>query len=183
MYCVMAISDGDGDRPRRRLDHEPSLRHVSFLTGARISGAVPDPLEFTLKPLPKAASDDAPVAGHAPVMPATLGTRIPLFRDDLLASLRSCGVDNLEVYAAAVRDPDDGSRHLDYKATNIVGLVPAAALLAVNFGSDAAGAQRLLMFRLAEAVNVVMVHERVRTHLQQSGFHDLRFEAPLHIAM
>jgi hypothetical protein len=183
MYFVMANSDANSDRPRRRVDEEPFLHDVSFFTGARISRVLPGPLEFTLTPWRRDAPAHAPVKDRAPVMPATLGTRIPLFRDDLLASLRNCGVDNLEVYAAAVRDPDDGSRHLNYKATNILGLVPAAELLAADLAGDVAGLQRLLMFRLAEAVTVVMVHERVRTHLQQAGFDDLSFEAPLHIAV
>jgi hypothetical protein len=188
MYFVL----GKSTKPRRWMDEEPFLRGISFWKGARIDSPVPEPLQYKLKRLRRDADD------HAPFMPSTLGTRIPLFRDDLIASLRACGVDNLDLYAATVSDPEDGTVHENYKAVNILGLVAVADLQAsryvthgapvadVDFDAlvvDESKARGLLMFRLAESVNAVLVHEKVKDRLTQAGFDDLAFNIPAEIAI
>lgn len=189
MYYVF----GRNTKPRRWIDDEPFIRGASFMKGARIMTPVPTPLEFTLKPLNVHAAD------HAPYMPSTLATRVPLFRDDLLDELRQIGIENLDVYDAVITDPDSGQRVTRYKAVNILGTIAAAdmqksvatvhggpALIDVEFDRlevDPAKAHGALMFRLAEALGTVLVHQRVRDRLLRRGFDDLAFHVPSDVAV
>ncbi|VAW85321.1 hypothetical protein MNBD_GAMMA16-323, partial [hydrothermal vent metagenome] len=50
----------------------------------------------------------------------------PLWRDDFIAALKECGTYNFDLYEVAIRDPDDGTVHTNYKAVNVLGLVVAA---------------------------------------------------------
>jgi len=188
MYYVF----GRSTKPRRWIDKEPFFEDVSFLTGEKIAEPVAKPLEYTLKRLNPHAED------HAPYMPSTLGTRMPLFRDDLLAALRKCGVDNLDVYDAVITDPGAGSVMTNYKAVNIVGAISAAdmgrsvatvhggaPMMDVEFDElvvDAVKARGALMFRLAEAVATVLVHQRIRDYLE-GQFDDLAFHEPGDVAL
>ncbi len=187
MYFVLTKNG----KPRRWIDEEPFLRGISFWKGARITASVPEPLQYKLKRIRRDAED------HAPYLPSTLGTTIPLFRDDLIAMLRDCGVDNLDLYRAAVSDPENGTVYENYKAVNILGLVAAADLQGsryvahgapiadVDFDAlvvDESKARGLLMFRLAESVNAVIVHESVKMRLE-GQFDDLNFAIPGEIAI
>ncbi|PXY40386.1 hypothetical protein DMB65_12285 [Flavobacterium cheongpyeongense] len=108
------------------------------------------------------------------------------FRDDLIAALEAVGVDNLHKYPVSITDPDDGKVYNNYKAVNIIGVVSAAdmkkskfelgdstPLMDVPFDdlilkeNDMKG---LLMFRLAESLISILVHERVKNHLLEKGF-------------
>jgi hypothetical protein len=161
--------------------------------GAKFDKAVRTPIEVRLKPLEPLAPD------QSPLMPALFKGRFPLYRDDLVAALRACGVDNLDVYDARIIDPDNGQVHTNYKAVNILGLVAAAdmgksqwsaadgiPLIDVAFDRlviDPAKAMDLLFFRLAENNAAVIVHERVRNHLVQAGFAELEFHRPERVAL
>jgi hypothetical protein len=189
MYYVFRRSP----KPRRWIDDEPFISGVSFLRGTKIAKPVPAPLEFTLKRLNPEASD------HAPYMPSTLGTRVPLFRNDLLAALYEMGINNLDTYDAVVRDPGTAQEIADYRAVNIIGIVAAAdmsksiatvhagpPLVDVEFDQlevDPNKARGFSIFRLAEAVGTVLVHERVRDHLLARGFDDLAFDKPSDVAI
>ncbi len=108
------------------------------------------------------------------------------FRDDLIAALEAVGVDNLHKYPVSITDPDDAKVYNNYKAVNIIGVVSAAdmekskfelgdstPLMDVPFDqlilkeNDMKG---LLMFRLAESLISILVHERVRDYLLEKGF-------------
>jgi hypothetical protein len=190
MYYVL----DRGVQPGRWIGESPRpVDGVSFRTGRVITRAVPDPLEFTLKPM------NARSADHGPAMPSYLKARSPLFRDDLVDAMRACGVDNLDVYEAIISDPDSGERRRDYKAINIIGLVAAAdmarstatvhpggPLIDVDFDDlvvDEAKAQGLLLFRLAESTNGILVHERLKRFLLAKGFDDLAFHDPREVAL
>jgi hypothetical protein len=189
MYYVFRRST----KPRRWIDDEPFISGVSFLRGTPIAKSVPAPLEFTLKRLNPEATD------HAPYMPSTLGTRIPLFRQDLLEALKSLGIENLDVYKAVIVDPSTGERFENYSAVNIIGTIAAAdmskssatvhggtALMDVEFDQlevDSSKARGMAMFRLAEAVGTVLVHQRVRDRLLGLGFDDLEFDSPGDVAI
>lgn len=180
-------------KPRRWIDDEPFITGVSFLRGTMITKAVPTPLEYTLKHLNSSAEN------QSPYLPATLGTRIPLFRNDLVTSLMDCGVNNLDLYDSVIKDPDNGQLITAYKAVNIIGLISAAdmskssatihggtALIDVDFDTlsvDTTKAQGALMFRLAESITTVLVHQRVRNHLISCGFDDLAFYEPGEVAL
>jgi hypothetical protein len=103
-------------------------------------------------------------------------------RSDLVDALEACGVDNLQIYAAVIIDRNDNVKHSNYKAVNIIGAVAAADAAAsdrsdmsdsdfidASFESlaiDETRAGGRLFFRLAESMNAVIAHARVRDFVQ-----------------
>jgi hypothetical protein len=91
-------------------------------------------------------------------------------------------------------DPVAGKTYSDYKAINIIGLVAAAdlskskyhapsgtPLIDTDFDSlaiDESKARGLLMFRLAESVNAIVVHESVRAHIEKHNIPHIDFVEP-----
>lgn len=169
-------------------DDLPRVEWYNWRQGARIrrTAFTPNPIKFRLKPLNPLASD------HGPHMPSYLRASAPLFRIDLIAALHTCGVDNLETFPASITDPDSGLEHLDYKATNIVGLIGAVDMAKSNvtihrngpaiidvdldgFAIDESKTYGQLFFRLAESTNGIIVHESVCEFLLKQGFDDLAF--------
>jgi len=128
------------------------------------------------------------------VMVPMFDSGVLLFSDEMLAALDAAGVDNLDRYEAVVRDPVTGRAFTNYKAVNIVGVVACAdlaqsvyqapsgsALVDTDFDSlaiDEARALGLSMFRLAECVTAILVHERVRRYLEAAGIPHLDFHEP-----
>ena len=117
-----------------------------------------------------------------------------LFTKPMLASIEAAGVDNLETFDAILHDPATGQKYNNYKAINIVGAVAAANLgesefeapsgspiVDVDFDSlviDEKKAGGLLMFRLAECVTAIMIHERVKKQLEADEIPYLDFVEP-----
>lgn len=169
----------DGIFPASTLrDHAP-LPRGAWMTGHRIDYEVPTPLPYGLDP-------DYPGA----LLPF-YKSGAPLFRADLLQALAGAGVDNLQLYDAVLLDPERNARHTDYKAVNIVGVVRGAdletsslmgttdsTLVDVDFARLAFAPSipaDLLMFRLAEAVNAIVVHARVRAAIEAGGIPGMTF--------
>ncbi|WP_018277943.1 imm11 family protein, partial [Teredinibacter turnerae] len=114
------------------------------------------------------------------------GFSCPLFRDDLLEILYACGVDNFDVYSTEILDPDSGKVYKNYKAVNIIGAVAAAdmekseyvlsdgiPLIDVPFDKLVLRKdeiQDLLIFRLAENLTTILVHESIRNVLLDKGY-------------
>lgn len=179
--------------PCRWVAKYPYIEGANFREGARFTVPIPQPLEITLKPLNPDADD------HGPEIPDYLKGKIPLFRNDFIEALKKGGVDNLDLYDAVIIDPDDGKRHTTHKAVNIIGALsvadmgkseatvhPGGPVIDVDFDSlvvDEKRARGALMFRLAESVNAILVHERLRDHLIASGFNDLEFLEPSDVAL
>jgi hypothetical protein len=121
---------------------------------------------------------------------------IPLMSRRLVTALQASGVDNLQTYetqlVAAQGTPPPAADH--YLAVNIIGLVAAAdmqksklnpavreTLISVDFHSlsvDPAKARGLLLFRLAENVSAVIVHEHVREIVEKRGIDTLTWLNP-----
>ncbi|MFK8017515.1 MAG: hypothetical protein AB8G17_18980 [Gammaproteobacteria bacterium] len=120
--------------------------------------------------------------------------KVLLFREDMLKALGKAGVDNLELYPAELTDPTSGDTFSDYKAVNILGLVACAdlgksdwqapsgsAIIDVDFDSlviDENKTRGLTLFRLAECVSAIMVHESVVEQLHADGIENLDFVEP-----
>ncbi|WP_431688125.1 imm11 family protein [Hahella sp. NBU794] len=147
----------------------------------------PNPLRFTLSPYNPHSADDS----HH--MPSFFRAAAPVFSDELIAALRECGVDSLDVYDLELIDPDSDQVYTHYKVVNIVSLVSAAdmersivtahdptnsALHDVDFERLVVDPERTNghnFFRLAESTNMLIAHESVKQHLQAKGFTDLAF--------
>ncbi|MCY1019308.1 imm11 family protein [Pyxidicoccus sp. MSG2] len=121
-------------------------------------------------------------------------TPLPLMTRRLHDVLVAAGVTNLDVYPVILTDSRSGEEITDYLAFNIIGAIAAADLQATRFapGStertisadidslaiDPAKTRGALMFRLAEAVNAIIVHEQVKAAVEASGIGTLTFMSP-----
>lgn len=118
---------------------------------------------------------------------------LPLMTQRLHQALLACGVANLDVYSAVLLDPRSGQEYTNYVAFNLIGAVAAADLreskhsapdgpmISVDFDSlviDENRTRGALMFRLAEAVNGIVVHESVKQGIEASGIDTLTFIPP-----
>jgi hypothetical protein len=121
---------------------------------------------------------------------------IPLMSRRLVKTLISAGVDNLQTYETRLLEawgspppPEDY-----YLAVNIVGCVAAAdlaqskmnpavseKLVSADFYSlaiDPAKARDMYLFRLAENISAVIVHERIRKAVEAGGITTLTWYRP-----
>lgn len=180
MYYMLGCF-GPLDRDRASLENIPKFEGVSWLSGARTEAALPDPIEVDLD------TDE----GDAMVPMFQVG--ILMMSDEMIAAIREAGVDNLDCYNAVIRDPNAGIVYSNYKAVNIVGVIACADLGAsehvpygtpvidVDFDSlviDETKTYGALMFRLAECITGIVVHDKVKQCLEDRGIKYLDFTPP-----
>jgi len=172
------------------LGDAPEVEGVeSWISGRVISVPVPQPLEFVVEP----DEDD-----QEPEEPGELlelyQYSVVLMTERLVEALGQAGVDNLQVFQARIRDPRTGQVATNYRVVNVVGVVSCADLrlskyappegppiIDVSFDSlviDEKRAGGQLLFRLAESLSAIVVHQRVRDHLLARGFDMLTFRDP-----
>ena len=167
----------------------PQVEGVSsWIKGQLIDTPVPQPLQFTVEPDEDDREPDEP------------GVLLEMYQDSyvlmtnrLVDALHEAGVDNLQLFDAVISDPRTGSISADYKVVNVVGVVACAdlgrstytatgtPLIDVSFDRLVIDPQRaggLLLFRLAESLSAIIVHERVKSHLLAKGFDMLTFRDP-----
>ncbi len=179
MYYVM---EGRGEHPIRRIRKGPD-GDDNWRDGQPITTPVPQPLRYQL------------VAGM-PGLPKAMyyAEGIPVMRDDLVGALQDAGVDNIQYFDAVLFDPDTQVEHRNFKAYNIIGLVSCAdmgasvridgsdsELLDVDFASlviDESRTGGALLFRLAENVSAIVVHERVKQAIEARGIPGMLFYGP-----
>ena len=165
---------------RVSLRNVPMLDGVSWNSGAMITNPVPSPLRVSISGGPK------------DVLVPMFQVGMLALRDDVIAAMGDAGVDNLQLFDLVIEDPRTQQELLDYRAVNIVGLVAAAdmskskatgggPLIDVDFESvaiDETKARELLLFRLAECVSGIVVHERVKRSIERNGITGLDFVLP-----
>lgn len=167
----------------------PEVEGVSsWIKGQLIDAPVPQPLQFTVEPDEDDREPDEPG-----VLLEMYQDSYVLMTDRLVDALRAAGVDNLQLFDAVISDPRTGSVASNYKVVNVVGVVACAdlgrstytatgtPLIDVSFDSlviDEKRAGGLLLFRLAESLSAIIVHERVKRHLLATGFDMLTFRDP-----
>ena len=121
---------------------------------------------------------------------------IPLFSRRLVGALIKAGVRNLQTYETVLTnvEGDNPPPRNQYLAVNIVGLIDAAdmkksvispgskeELYSTDFDSlviDDKKPRGMLMFRLAQNISAVMVHERVKEYVDAAGIDTLTWMAP-----
>ncbi len=118
---------------------------------------------------------------------------------EFLDALQSAGVDNIDTYEAIIHSEDGSLLIPGYKAYNIVGLVSAADLGKTAFSPDNPSRQidasirglvvdetktkGLLLFRLAESVDTILIHDSVKAALEARNFKGVLFTPPsLHVS-
>jgi hypothetical protein len=118
---------------------------------------------------------------------------IPLMSARLAEALKSAGVDNVVFYPARLTNTATGQTY-DYQAFNVVGIVAAADLEKSEWSTfdgmlvadvsftelalDESSAGGMLLFRLAENINALLVHHSVRDHVLAAGIDTLQFIPP-----
>jgi uncharacterized protein DUF1629 len=128
------------------------------------------------------------------VLPELCDVPIPVMSRRLMKILQDAGVSNVEYYDAVIKDLEGGTEHVTHVAYNIVGAIAAADLERTRFWPgnpsrlidadiegaviDPAKARGALLFRLAESVNGIVVHESVKKRIEAAGLHSLAFELP-----
>lgn len=157
-------------------------RGETWSMGRRFSAPPAEPIEFEM------------MAHHNDRLVELETSDPPLMTKRLLEAFRKSGVDNLDVYQTVITHPTTGFRTTDFVAFNIIGLVAAVdmgssnviggnteGLLDVDFEGikvDPNKASGLLMFRLAESTNGIVVHKSVKDSLLAQGFDMLTFMDP-----
>ncbi|WP_444993943.1 hypothetical protein [Aliikangiella sp. IMCC44359] len=110
---------------------------------------------------------------------------------EFVDALIEIGVDNIITYDVLLHNEDYSVTYEGYKAINIIGLIKAAGPGTVYLGDskliDASiesleleprSIKGLYIFRLAESISTIVVHEKVKRHLESKGFHSLVFTDP-----
>jgi hypothetical protein len=166
------------------LGPEPDIPGVDFMRGRRFDPAIviPRPLRYELSP---------EFPGELPWFFKSGG---PLMHDSIVEVLRDVGVDNIDVYDALLVDTADGTEWTEYKAVNIIGVVAAVDVARSRF--DPAHADRLmtsriegltldekkagdlLIFRLAEKLSAIVVHEKIKQAIEATDIGPLGFIEP-----
>jgi hypothetical protein len=162
---------------------EPEV-HGNWMLGRFVNErTVPQPLKYILDP---------DYGGNPKAMYASKAN--PVMRDDLIQVLTSSGVNNIQYFDAILVDPESGTEYTNYKAFNIVGLVSAvdmknselmgtseSTIGDLDFHSlviDEMRTSGLMLFRLAENISAIIVHENVKTAIEKSGIPGFVFYGP-----
>ena len=128
--------------------------------------------------------------GTAP-LPTFLSQPTPLMSKDMLDTLYNAGINNLDAYPAELYYPDGSPAGGEYYIINVVGLVAAADLeksvydpeqsenlISMGFDSlaiDPEKSKGFLMFRLAESITEIIVHEKVVKAVQEAQIPLVKF--------
>ncbi|WP_445456421.1 hypothetical protein [Flavobacterium sp. HNIBRBA15423] len=116
----------------------------------------------------------------------------PVATKAFIDALVEAGVNNIVTYDVLLRSRTNPSITIDgYKAINIIGWVKAAGPGTVyltdsriadasmkNVELEPRSIKGLYMFRLAQSMRTIVVHEKVKQHLEAKGFEDLIFTEP-----
>jgi len=179
-YMLHCFSPKDADNAMLTYTPDDPLR--SWAEGARFDDSPPEPVRAEVK------------KGYGGNMAEFWDDPVPLMTKRLHAALRAAGVANLDTYEAIIYDPATKKTYDNYVAFNLIGTVSAADLkasrydatvpermISMDFDSvviDPKATRDALMFRLAESVNAIVVHEKVKQHLEANGIDTLTFIVP-----
>ena len=141
---------------------------IDFISGEPIDQPLDDPIVFTTK----ATKDD--------VIPAFWNTAMPAVSKRFVDILEGAGIDNLQKFPAIVKSINDDTVWEDYYAVNILDMVKCADLSLSEYNEifpgsysfdtlaiDASLAKGLLIFRLYESPDVILIHKSVGKYIGQ----------------
>jgi hypothetical protein len=155
---------------------------MSWRGGRLITEYVPTPIKI----------DYEPYRGFSGPPADLWDVCLPLMSTRLVDALAEAGVNNLQLYPAILTNTQTKETY-DYYVFNVVGKIAASdmkksdtesfdgQLTDTSFFSlsiDEQKALSLLMFRIAENINALMVHERVRDYVVSKGIPQARFVKP-----
>lgn len=181
MYFMLECY-GPDEEDMAAIGNWPHFDGVNWNLGRIITKPIPTPVIVELDPQ------------FPGLMMPMFDSGVLLFSDEMIKVLHKLGVDNFQCFDAVVKDTINNVEYKNYKVINIVGVVAAAdlgkssyeahggaALIDTDFDSlviDVNKAKGQYMFRLAEAVNGIVIHERVKKGLEAQGIQHLDFVPP-----
>lgn len=134
-----------------------------------------------------------PLRGYVGSPVDLLDLGIPIMSERVAVAMEAAGVSNIEWFDALITNVVT-RQTFAYRAYNVIGLIAAADLGKSEWESadaklvgdvsfealalDASKAKGALLFRLAENVNALVVHERVRATIEGVGIATLKFALP-----
>ena len=161
-----------------RITNEPQLPSGSdlWIDGAPLESPIEEPLVYEIED------------GDEGEMGAFIRTAAPLMSQDLVKTIQSCGVDNLDLYKAVIREVATGREYRNYVAVNIIGVISGAdPAQSVSTSIDGLGTwfehlvldeqstRGALVFRLRGSLSKVFVHRRVKEAIEAKTFPLLQF--------
>lgn len=183
MYYVLACKD-PLDHDLASISYDPDDPWRSWVSGARFSDP-PPPDEPVIAYVEKGDSGE---------MPELDDVALPLMSQRLARVLTQAGVDNIDFYPAEVEDLASGTVYKDHVAFNLIGPIAAADVAKTRFSEtnrdrmisadidsltiDESKTRGALMFRLAESVTTIVVHESVKRAIEAAGIDTLDFIEP-----
>ncbi len=181
MYYVLQCY-GPEDQDRTTLGSIPDIEGINWNLGRPFQAEIRQHLSASLN------------ASFPGLLMPMYKKGILLMSDQMISTLREAGIDNLELYDVLLEIPFENKIISTFKAVNILGLVASAnlsesehtihsgtALIDVDFDSlviDEERTRGFLIFRLAECVSAIIIHESVKEKLVQSGIDHLDFVEP-----
>lgn len=187
-YYIM-VAEGDYPIAVIEKTHKEHLPKKKWMDGNKLDFEIGEPIIYDLE-------DDEDEYDEVPNIEA-LGDHLPIpfICTDLHEALLAAGVDNLQVFDAVIRDLKRGIEHKNYKAFNVVGKVAAAdmeasarmgvsdnSMISADFDAlvidkNKAGKGDLLLFRLAENYSAIVVHDKIKKAVEESGIPGIFFYA------
>jgi hypothetical protein len=176
LECLTAITGH-----RASIDYEPDIPLRDWGVGKRFALPPPTPII--------AETTDERKGQLAELIKAPL----PLMSKDMAVVLEKAGVTNIDFYEVEIQDEEEGCVHHSHLAFNLIGTIAAADLTKSNYFAegeviisadfdslviDENKTRGALMFRLAESVNGIVVHESVKNAIEAAGIDTLTFIPP-----
>lgn len=196
MYYVIG-TEADEDGNMMEIEYEEDHRARSFDEGFKFSN---DPNTDAWKKHPitpirleiEEGDEDAP-------FPSFLEMPVPIMTKKLLEVIRSAGVNNIDAYDAELYYPNGELASKDYVVFNLIGVIAAAdmeksvydpnqpdRMISMSFDSltiDERKTYGFLMFRLAENITTILVHEQVKQAVEAAGIKLIRFSKTENVAV
>ncbi len=189
-YYIMTCPSAPLEADPALLIYLPDEDGRGWETGVKFSH---DPNDFPEEQEPETPVRFQIMEGNEGVLREMWEAPAPLMTKRLGQALRDAGVANIDEYDAVIEDLTTGETHTNYVAFNIVGLVAATDHANSKYDSeirwfdqlslDEDAPREALLFRLKDAPYHIIVHERVKTHLEKAGFDMLRFTGPRNYAL
>ncbi len=180
MYYFLSCF-GPRDRDRASLTNIPQFDGVYWNLGQRITRELPSPLHIDL------------YTDEGDAMVPMFHAGILLMEKKMVKTLMDAGVDNLQLFTAILHDRENSREYDNYFAVNILGTIAAVDFDQSNYTAhgepvtdvdfegltiDESKTDNASMFRLAESVSGIVIHEKIKTALESANIPYLDFILP-----
>lgn len=178
-YIIEPREPEDPEAPEiASFSYDRDIQDRSWFRGVRFDNPPPDLVHITTQ------GGDLPDLSEVP---------LPLVSKRLAKTLEFAGVSNIDYYPAEIHNESTGESYRNHLAFNLIGLIAAAdfstssfdapegPLISVDFDSLVIDEKKTLgvpMFRLAECVTAIVVHESVMKAIEAAGIDTLVFIPP-----